>query len=101
MYDVMSAAPYPELTPQKIKLAMAIGDNRHYRLQEIVPRHFYQMGRAAGFVEEDIDQMLGDVGQSLDRLLEDAATAADEAGMPTKTRDTIIDGAKARANLIG
>lgn len=47
MYDVMSAAPYPELTPQKIKLAMAIGNNRHYRVQKIVPRHFHQMGRAA------------------------------------------------------
>lgn len=98
MYDVMSAAPYPELTPQKIKLAMAIGDNRHYRLQEIVPRHFYQMGRTAGFAEEDIDQMFGDVQQALDRLLEDAATAADEAGMPTKTRDAIIDGVRARAD---
>lgn len=100
MYDVMSAAPYPELTPQKIKLAMAIGDNRHYRLQEIVPRHFYQLGRTASFAEEDIDQMFGDVQQALDRLLEDAATAADEAGMPTKTRDAIVDGVRARADSI-
>lgn len=100
MYDVMSAAPYPELTPQKIKLAMAIGDNRHYRVKEIVPRHFYQMGRAAGFAEEDIDEMFADVAQSLDSVLEDAANAADEAGMPTRTRDAIINGVRARARMV-
>lgn len=101
MYDVMSAAPYPELTPQKIKLAMAIGNNRHYRVQKIVPRHFHQMGRAAGFAKEDIDEMLGGLVQSLDGVLEKAAIAADEAGMPPKTRDAIIEGVCVRAKLIG
>jgi serine/threonine-protein kinase HipA len=101
MYDVMSAAPYSELTPQKIKLAMAIGGNRHYRVQEIVPRHFHQMGRAAGFAEADIDEMFDDMEGVLGGVLENAAVAADEAGMPIKTRDAIIDGVRARAKLIG
>lgn len=101
IYDVMSAAPYPGLTPQKAKLAMAVGDNRHYRLQEIVPRHFYQMGRAAGFVEEDIKDMFADLTRSLDGALQQAATVADKVGMPPRTRDAIIEGICARAKLIG
>ncbi|MCP4402079.1 MAG: type II toxin-antitoxin system HipA family toxin, partial [bacterium] len=35
LYDVMSAAPYPELSAHKVKLAMSVGDKRHYRLKEI------------------------------------------------------------------
>ena len=100
IYDVMSAAPYPELMPQKIKLAMAIGDKRHYRLQEITPRHFYQMGRAVGFAEADIDEIFADLGRILDDVVENAATAADKAGMPCKTRDAIIEGVCARGKLL-
>jgi len=100
LYDVMSAAPYPELSPQKVKLAMAIGDHRHYRIKEIAGRHFYQMGRAAGFADEDVNELFGDLDKSLDSVLEKTATAADKAGMPRQTKGAIIDGVRARANLI-
>ncbi|MFC7047934.1 type II toxin-antitoxin system HipA family toxin [Emcibacter nanhaiensis] len=100
MYDVMSAAPYPELTPQKIKLAMAIGDNRHYRVHEIVPRHFYQMGKTAGFAKVDVDEMFDAVGQTFTEVLEDAVSAADKACMPANTRDAIVEGVLARAKLV-
>jgi len=48
IYDVMSAAPYPEFPVQKMKLAMAIGNKGYYRLQQIQLRHFYQTGHKAG-----------------------------------------------------
>ena len=32
LYDVMSASPYPQLSPHKIKLAMAVGKNRLFLL---------------------------------------------------------------------
>ena len=44
LYDVMSADPYPGLEQRTIKMAMAVGTNRHYRVHDIVPRHFLQMG---------------------------------------------------------
>ncbi len=47
LYDVMSAAPYPEFPVQKIKLAMAMGNKSYYRLYQIQLRHFYQTGQKA------------------------------------------------------
>jgi serine/threonine-protein kinase HipA len=33
---------------KQMKLAMSVGDNRHYRIDEILPRHFYQTSEQAG-----------------------------------------------------
>lgn len=100
IYDVMSAAPYPELVPQKVKLAMAIGDRRHYRLQEITPRHFYQTGRAAGLPKEDVAELLSEIKTSVDSVLQHVTEAADAAAMPGRTRDSILRGVRERAELI-
>ncbi|MBU2721002.1 type II toxin-antitoxin system HipA family toxin, partial [Acidithiobacillus ferridurans] len=54
LYDVMSASPYPQLSPHKIKLAMAVGKNRHYRIMDIQSAHFYQTGQAAGLGKQDM-----------------------------------------------
>jgi len=35
LYNLMSAAPYAVLSMHKVKLAMSVGDRRHYRLREI------------------------------------------------------------------
>ena len=51
IYDVLSAQPAFDLgqIPLKhYKLAMSAGTSRHYRLDQIVGRHFVQTGKAAG-----------------------------------------------------
>jgi serine/threonine-protein kinase HipA len=41
-----------KLSPQKIKMAMAItGKNRHYRWNEIRPTHFIEMAAQCGLTE--------------------------------------------------
>jgi serine/threonine-protein kinase HipA len=60
LYDVMSAQPNVdagEIRQNKMKLALAVGKNRHYAINSIMPRHFIQTGEAAG--------LPGDVTQSL------------------------------------
>jgi len=50
-YDVLSAQPafdQRQIPNNRYKLAMSVGTNRHYRILEIVGRHFVQSGRAAG-----------------------------------------------------
>jgi len=45
LYDVISAQPSfaaGEIRPNQFRLAMAVGDNRHYRINTIAPRHFLQ-----------------------------------------------------------
>ncbi|MGL4634616.1 MAG: HipA domain-containing protein, partial [Beijerinckiaceae bacterium] len=51
IYDVLSVQPAIDsgrLQPKQARLAMAVGDKRHYRLDEITFRHFVQTGRKAG-----------------------------------------------------
>jgi len=50
-YDVLSAQPAfdkRQIPHNKYKLAMSVGKNRHYRIQEVVGRHFAESGKAAG-----------------------------------------------------
>ena len=100
LYDVMSADPYAEFSPRKVKLAMAIGDRRHYRLRQIAPRHFYQTGRRAGFHEADIDEAFVDISARLDQALRNAKGAAEAAGMPETTANAIFDGVRKRSGMI-
>jgi serine/threonine-protein kinase HipA len=100
LYDVMSVAPYPEYSPHKIKLAMAIGNRRHYRIKEIQPRHFYQTAQKAGFSKEDMDELFADILSRTSTAAKQAAALADQAGMPKKTTDAILTGIDKRAKLI-
>ncbi|MET0005426.1 MAG: type II toxin-antitoxin system HipA family toxin [Candidatus Thiodiazotropha sp.] len=100
LYDVMSSSPYPELSPHKVKLAMAIGDSRQYRIKGILPRHFYQTAKKAGIPKEEMDHLFSDIQACLDPAYEKTATLAGEAGMPRHTVDAILDGIRNRARLI-
>ena len=90
-YDVISAAPYhPHLARQKVKLAVAVGHNRHYRVQEILPRHFYQTAQAAGMPKSDMDDLFEQIEQSLDDALQSTVVSAEKKNMPTQTKDAIV-----------
>lgn len=67
LYDIVSAQPSfdsGKIQHKKLKLAMAVGNNRHYAVGEITTRHFVQsaekarLGRdiALAVIEEIIDQ---------------------------------------------
>ncbi len=54
LYDVLTAQPSVErkqIDRRHMRLSMAVGTNRHYRIGEIRGRHFVQTGRAAGLAE--------------------------------------------------
>lgn len=94
LYDVLTAEPSlvaRQIEPKHMKLAMAVGTNNHYRVDEIVGRHFRQTGEAAGLpeklVEEAIDEMAeaartalttveSDLPPDFPAFIHDAVTAA-------------------------
>ncbi|MCP4767932.1 MAG: type II toxin-antitoxin system HipA family toxin [Gammaproteobacteria bacterium] len=100
LYDVMSAAPYPQFPSQKIKLAMAIGNKRYYRLRQIQLRHFYQTGKNAGLREADMDGIFSKLAARVDDAIAGAAEQAADAGMPESTFASILDGVRKRAGMI-
>lgn len=96
LYDVMSAEPNVarrEIETRKMKLAMAVGDNRHYRIDEIVPRHFRQTAKACGFAE--IDGVLEDLRNRMDRAI-DAAVEEAAGKVPAGVSDPVIRGMRKR-----
>lgn len=97
LYDVLSAAPYPELSPHKIKLAMAFGNKSHYRLKGIMPRHFYQTAQKGGLHREDRDNILSELMKQVDHVIEKIAKLAVQFSVPTKTFWPILEGIKKRA----
>ncbi|MES9830282.1 MAG: type II toxin-antitoxin system HipA family toxin [Candidatus Thiodiazotropha sp.] len=100
LYDVMSAAPYPEYPVQKIKLAMAIGQKGYYRLSQIQLRHFFQTGQKAGLCEQDMDSIFSDLAGRLDDAIAEVAAMAAANGMSESTCSPILDGVSKRAKLM-
>jgi len=78
IYDVMSAQPnfaQGRLRRNQIKLAMAVGDGRHYVVNEILPRHFAQTAKAAGVSSQQLQGLLhGLEGGASDALNRTAAS---------------------------
>ena len=100
LYDVMSVAPYPEYSPHKIKLAMAVGDGRHYRIKAIQQRHFYQTAQKAGINEADMNDLFADILARIDSTTERVVALAKQSRMPRKTADAILRGIHTRGRLI-
>ncbi|WP_086467061.1 type II toxin-antitoxin system HipA family toxin [Oceanibaculum nanhaiense] len=51
LYDVLTAQPSldaGQIQQKKFKLAMSVGKNRHYQVDDIIPRHFLQTAELAG-----------------------------------------------------
>jgi serine/threonine-protein kinase HipA len=74
LYDVMSAQPNLELgevRQNKLKLAMAVGKNRHYTVSSIAPRHFFETGEAAGIparlTQDIMDDLLAQTPKAIEQ----------------------------------
>lgn len=100
LYDVMSAAPYPKFPFQKIKLAMAVGDKRYYRLHQIRLRHFYQTGQQAGLREQEMEGIFSALSARLDNAIAETKALAVEVGMPEATYKPILSAVTKRAGMI-
>jgi serine/threonine-protein kinase HipA len=90
-YDVSSAWPYPRrIPPKKMKLAMRVG--RHFKIQEILPRHFDELARACNYPAERLRELMRDLA---DRLPDEASTIQREIrmkGMEHEVLSKIVDG---------
>jgi len=75
LYDVLTAQPSldaGQIERRQFRLAMSVGASRHYRMEEIVGRHFVQSGEAAGLprtlIREALEMMADRAGEAVDRV---------------------------------
>lgn len=72
LYDVLSAQPsldQHQITWKDIKLAMSVGDSRHYRLDEIEGRHFVQTAKRARLPETLVFEILSEISELVPKAL--------------------------------
>ena len=95
IYDVISTYPLIEkrqLELKKINMAMALtGKNKHYRWNEIMPRHWFDESKNVDFPESEmqaiIDQTLGKIKSVISEL-----TLRLPEGFPEEISGPIFDG---------
>ncbi len=66
VYDVLTAQPSldtRQIERKQLKLAMSVGDSRHYRIDEIKGRHFVQSAKRAGLPGSLASEVLSEVSQ--------------------------------------
>lgn len=101
LYDVLTAQPSlgaRQIERKQMKSAMSVGTNHHYRIGEIVGRHFIQTGNAAGLSKtlirgavEDVADMAGaaleKVESKLPKGFPEAIHASVKAAMMARLRN--------------
>jgi serine/threonine-protein kinase HipA len=102
LYDIVSAEPSlaaHQIRQNQMKLAMAVGDHRHYVIKTVAPRHFIEsaikggMGRRAAL--DVVDGLRADGLKDLDRTL-----AALPPDFPAPIRDAVESAFRARFALL-
>ncbi|WP_165191562.1 type II toxin-antitoxin system HipA family toxin [Caulobacter soli] len=102
LYDVLSAEPSRaarQIEPKQMKLAMAVGDRRYYRIGDVAPRHFVQTGVAAGIAAETVQSLLSQLAQTGPAALDQVLTALPK-DFPPAVSGPIAQNAHARLGQI-
>jgi serine/threonine-protein kinase HipA len=102
IYDVLTAQPSVNarrIERKQMKLAMSVGDGRHYKIDDIEGRHFIQTVKRAGLPEslandalQEIDRAAGDAMKMIGKQLPD--------GFPEEIHHSVADGVNSRLRKI-
>ncbi|MER2606303.1 MAG: hypothetical protein ABTQ29_10755 [Siculibacillus sp.] len=94
LYDIVSAQPSldgGQVLRKRMKLAMAVGDNRHTLVDGIATRHFLQSAEMAGLGRDAALAVIDDLVEcgpaAVDRIRQDLP-----AGFPNAIADSITRG---------
>lgn len=102
LYDVISAQPSldaGQIRRNQMKLAMSVGSNRHYRMDEIHGRHFVETGARAGLPKRLMAQAIEEI---VDNAQSAFATVETElpSEFPMAIHEAVATGVRARARSL-
>jgi serine/threonine-protein kinase HipA len=101
LYDILSVQPLVDagqVRHNQYKFSMAVGDNRHYAVGSIMPRHFVQTARRAGMGETAVEAIFDELMEQIPAALE-AVEAGLPEDMPADLAAPIFGGARARLQI--
>lgn len=102
LYDVLTAQPSldeAQISRKKFKLAMSVGQSRHYAIHDIVPRHFMQTADLAGVGTPVMKAIFEDIATNAERQAE-AALAALPNGFPDQIVTSTMAAISHRVRLV-
>ena len=102
LYDVISVQPNldaRQLRFNQAKMAMSIGNNRHYVLHTIQPRHYVQTARIAGISGETVHALMEGIAERLPIAI-DVVTAELPDDFPQAITTSIVRGLEQRSRLL-
>lgn len=102
LYDVISVQPSldaNQIKHNQMKLAMAVGDNRHYIVQTVQPRHFLQTAAKSGIGASVVKPLFAEI---LEKSPGATKTVLDElpTGFPEQIAASITGGFKSRLRIL-
>ena len=102
LYDILSVQPHliaNELNRKQMRMAMCVGNSRHYRFDKIYGRHFVETARLSGMpnslTKQAIEQILGAIDKALNGIASEMP-----AGFPEELHATISDAVRERARML-
>ena len=101
LYDVMSLqynVDLHQVRRREYRVAMAVGTSRHYRMDEVLPRHFIQTATAAGVSSSSATAWMDEIREAIPGAVERVRMAGGEA-VPAAMFESIARGAVRRAAL--
>lgn len=102
LYDVLSAQPSliaRQIHKKQMKLAMFVGDNRHYAIEYVKGRHFIQSAERAGLPAALAREVLADVAGRAKRALQEMEGNLPK-GFPGFIHDSISAGVTSRLGTL-
>ena len=84
-----------QITQNQMKLAMAIGNNRHYVVHTIVGRHFVQTAKSCGLPDKMVAEVIQELTDTATKSIEQALSALPK-GFPEKIAASISSGVRQR-----
>ena len=80
-------------------MAMSVGDNNHYRMEEIVGRHFVQTVQKAGLPEYIAKEALDEVADSAEKAMQPVEEKL-PSDFPVEIHESVMRSIKSRLNSI-
>jgi serine/threonine-protein kinase HipA len=93
LYDIVTAQPAlnaRQIERKQMKMAMSVGNSRHYRFDQIHGRHFVQTAMRAGLSTKRAISIIEDIEAKAPEAMETAAKSL-PTGFPTAVVDIVSD----------
>lgn len=102
LYDVMSTQPAVDagqIRKNQYKLALAVGDKRHYVMDTILPRHFMQAAEKNGVPAKVVQEICAELAERAESVIEETLAVLPKE-FPAAIAESITSGLRTRLKSV-